>query len=260
MRNNYILVISMMLICFKICAQQKRVLISGQISSDSIALENIHIINKTSKKATISDKNGVFRIRVKEHDELLISAIQFKNQVIEINKLNISTLKILISLKKEINSLDEVTVRKPKNIAKNLGLPNAGKKPLTKLENRLNAHTKASLPLAILMTLLGNAGGIDDMYYIISGERKKDRKLAKLLERDKLEAFQKKQLEHIRLRLTDNFFIQSLKIPAEKIDNFIIHCDAQDVFYLYSKNRTLEVIDIFIKESEPYLQQLSNAK
>ncbi len=256
MKSNLVFYFLVVLVCLNVSAQQKRVRISGQISNDSIALENIHVINRTSKKATTSDKNGIFRIAVKENDELFISSIQFKNELIIINDLNISTLTVNILLKKEINSLDEVTLEKRQNIAKDLGLPNAGKKPLTKLESRLNAHTKASLPVAILLTLIGGAGGIDNLYYIMSGNRKKDRKLTNLLQRDKIEAFEQQQLQNIRSHLTDMFFTKTLKIPVKEIDNFILHCDSQDVLYLFGKNRKLEVIDILIKESEPFLKKL----
>ncbi len=259
MRTSFIL-FCVILICFKVSAQDERLIINGKVSSDSTALENIHIINKTSRKATISDKNGVFQIPVKENDILLISSIQFKNELITINNMNVSTLTLFVKLKLKINSLDEVSVIKPENIAKGLGLPNAGKEPLNKLESRLNYHTKASLPLAILFTLLGNAGGIDDMYYIISGNRKKDRKLTALLEKDKFETFQQQQLQNIRIRLKDVFFTETLKIPIKEIDNFIKYCDTQDVFYLFSKNRTLEVIDIFVKESKPYLKITEDEK
>ena len=255
MRTNFILLFTT-LACLKISAQDQRVMIDGQISNDSIPLENIHIINKNSRKATISDKDGMFRIPVKENDELLISSIQFKNKVIIVNNFNIKRLNIKIILEKEIKSLDEVTLEKRRNIAGDLGLPNADKKPLTKLESRLNAHTKASLPVAVLLTLIGGAGGIDNLYYIISGNRKKDRKLTALLENDKFESFQQQQLQNIRIRLKDVFFIETLKMPKEEIDSFIKYCDTQDIFYLFSKNRTLEVIDILIKESKPYLKSL----
>jgi len=253
-----ILLLFIFLVHLTIAGQTERRVISGKVTSDSLAVESIHIINKTSRKATISDRNGIFQIPVRVNDILLISSVEFKNQEIKVNELNINTLKIIIKLEKEITSLDEVIVRKPKNIATELGLPNAGKKPLTKLESRLNYHTKASVPIAILTTLIGKAGGLEDLYYIFSGNRKKDRKLSKLLEQDKLDAFQQQQLENIRVRLTDAFFVETLKIPKEEIDTFITYCDAQDIFYLLSKDKTLEVIDIFVKESQGYLEQQQN--
>ncbi len=260
MKSNLALGILLTFFCFKMSAQLKRVEISGKISGDSIALENIHIINKTSKKATTSNSNGNFRISVKENDELLISSIKYKNKVIHINNMHIKSLNILITLEKEIYSLDEVTIEKRRNIAGDLGLPNANKKPLTNLENRLNAHSKASLPLTILYSFIGGAGGIDNLYYIISGDRKKDRKLASLLQRDKIEAIEKQERQNIRIRLTDNFFTKTLKIPLKEIDNFIQFCDDKNIDYLLSKNRTLEVIDIFIKESPHFLKILKEKK
>lgn len=261
MRNNFIFFIVMTLICLEVSSQQKRVVITGQISSDSIALGNIHIINKTSKKATISDVNGSFRIFVKEHDELLISGIQFNDEVITINKLNINTLKLFISLKKKINSLDEVTIIKQNSTAENLGLPNAGKKPLNKLESKLNYHTKSSIARVFLGILLNEKGSINDIYYITSGKRKKDRRLKNLRDKDRLILYQLEQIQAIKKHFKEAFFTKTLKLPTKEIDYFIKFCDSKNnVIYLFSKKQNLDIIDIFIQQSETYLKELKDEK
>jgi len=259
-KNRLILFVSAIFVCFKVSSQQKRVIITGQISSDSIALENIHIINKTSKKATISNKKGVFKIAVKENDELFISSLQFKDKLIVIKKLNINTLSISFVLSKSVNTLDEVTIKKRKSTAENLNLPNADKKPLNKIERSLNAHTKSSLPIAAIAALLNKRGGINDMIYIVSGKRRKDRKLNELRERD---AFEKNQLlksQKIRAHLKDPFFTQTLKIPSKNIDAFIMYCISKGAADKYFDGNEIEAIDMIIALSEVYLKELKNEK
>lgn len=252
------LLLVVILLAFKSYAQNKRIIIQGLIASDSSAVENIHIINSTTKKATISDFKGRFRISVKENDTITFSAVQFENKVINITKNHIKNLSIFVSIKSAVNELSEVLIEKSENIAGSLGLPNADKKPLNKLENRLNYHTKASLPLAILAVLLNKRGTISDMYYIISGKRKKDRKLTKLLEDDEYNLYTQQEIQKIRVHFKDVFFTETLKIPKQEIDYFIKYCTTKNIIYLFNKNRTLEVIDVFIKESKPFLKKLEN--
>ena len=58
---------------------------------------------------------------------------------------------IIINFKLKINNLNEVIVKKSANMAKALSLPNADKKPLTKIENKLNYHNKPSVPILLLL-------------------------------------------------------------------------------------------------------------
>ena len=253
------LLLVIILLAFKSYAQEKSVTIVGNIISDSTSVESIHIINKTTKKATTSDFKGRFRMPVKVNDTLLFSAIQFENKIIIINKVHIKNLSIIVSIKSAVNQLSEVKIQKSKNIAGSLGLPNADKKPLNKLESRLNYHSKASMARVLLGILLSEKGNINDIYYITSGKRKKDRRLTKLIETDEFNLYQSQQIQEIRKHYKDVFFTETLKLPKEEIDFFIKYCDTkEDVIYLFSKNRDLEVVDIFIKESKPYLKLVEN--
>ena len=143
-------------------------------------------------------------------------------------------------------------------MAKVLGLPNAGKKPLTKIESRLNYHTKASLPIAILAALLNKSGGINDIFYIASGNRKKDRKLQKLIDIDKISIQTEKDIQQIRIHFKNKFFNERLKIPIDEIDSFIRYCLKNDIINLFYKEMYVEIIDIFIAESKNYLIKTGN--
>tara|TARA_R110002073_G_scaffold72537_1_gene177555 strand:+ start:573343 stop:574122 length:780 start_codon:yes stop_codon:yes gene_type:complete len=255
-----LLVLSFFIIALNLFSQENRKQIFGVILTDSIAVENAYIINKTSTKATVSNHLGAFQIPVKENDILLISSVQFESQRILINKTHLETLELTIYLQPYIRQLEEVVLKKTSNMAMELGLPNADKKPLTRLEGRLNYYSKASLPLVILGTLLGQQGGIENLYYIISGDRKDDRKLKALIENDRLNELKQQTIQDIRIHFKDDFFTGTLQIPKEHIDLFIASCEPKNIIHLFNKNKTLEVTDILIKESTVYLKALKNEK
>jgi len=238
--------------------QGQRISLNGNIKSNSNDLENIHVININSNKGTVTTSKGEFKVSVKENDTLSFSGIQFENKKIIITNLDILSKSLTIYLVSKVNRLDEVVIRKPKNIAVELGLPNAGKKKLTKLEAREVYYSQASVLAVILSTLLNKKGNIEDLYHIISGNRKRDRKLKALIEADKLAAYNQNAIKKIRLYFKDIFFTETLKIPRDKIDYFIESCLSKNIIDLYIKERNLEVMDIFIRESKTYLKELKN--
>jgi len=230
-------------------SQNDREIMYGVITNDSIFIENVHIINKTTNKGTLSNENGEFKISVKENDTLIFSSIQYQTKRITINKIHIKKKIIKINLIQNTNELQEVVVH---NMAKSLGLPNAHKKPLNKLERNLNYYSQESLPIVIIATLLGQQGGIDDIYNIISGNRKRDRKLKYLLDTDKKNEITQEYILSIRDHFQDDFFINTLKISEKNINIFLNHCLSKDIIFLFQQKRDLDLVDIFLTESKTF--------
>ncbi len=232
-------------------AQEEGVIINGIITSDSHALENIHIINLNSKKGTISNTEGKFQITVKLNDYISFSSVQFFDKELQITRKHIENKTISLNLIPKNNELDEVVLQ---NMAKSLGLPNADVIPLNKLDRTLEMHSKKSVPIAILQTLLFKPGGIDDLYYIFSGNRKSDRKLKELLDNEKQLEIDLENIELIRNHFKDDFFINTLKIPKEDIDYLLKYCLPKRIVFLFERKRYLEIMDILIQNKDNYLQ------
>ncbi len=239
-------------------AQDNRVLISGEIKNDSVPIENVHIINKNSRKGVITNRLGQFKISVTDKDTLMISDIQYQNKIIVVNHDNLLNKFIEINLLELTNELDEVIVQQFDDMSEELSLPNAGKKPLNKLERNLNHYSQKSTPIVILEALLFKSGGIDDIYNIVSGNRKNDRKLNGLIQDDALNASKGEYVKTMREHFQDDFFINSVKIEEEHIDSYIYYCLAQDIGNLYDKGRLIEVIDVLLKSKDQYFQSLES--
>jgi hypothetical protein len=231
--------------------QTKRVTIHGTILSDSISLENIHVINKNSQKGTITNKYGEFKIPAKENDTLIFSAIQFeyKEHIVSTKELNLK--KIVLKLAPKINSLEEVIVNNHdlsgflKNDLENtklknqvdeysLNLPNVGKAPVTEVDfinRKINYYSKG--------------GSLDKLYGWVSGKKKELKKL-RSLEADSL------ILLKIRELVTDKYLTETLNIKKEDIHAFIEYCKSKEIIKLFQQNRKNEVIDIITEESKTF--------
>ncbi|MDY7394007.1 carboxypeptidase-like regulatory domain-containing protein [Aureibaculum sp. 2210JD6-5] len=245
---------------FSLSAQEARTLISGTIKSNEPDLKDVHVINITSKKGSVTNTNGQFSIWAKNNDTLVFRGLQFESKKIVVKKTDIDNKSIEVELNTRTNMLKEVNIKKPENMAMALNLPNAGKKPLKGVDRKLAYYSQESTVAVILGPLLGKKGGIEDLYNIISGNRKKHRKLKKLIEADKLLEHNKKVLLEIRKHFKDDFFIYTLKIPSKKIDSFIDYCQPKNIVNLFDKKSYLEIIDVFVKESKPFLKDMKDEK
>ena len=235
----------------KIYSQTERIVVFGKIKSDSISLENIHVINKNSQKGTITNNYGEFKIPVKVNDTLIFSSIQFelKQHIVSMKELKSETM--LIKLAAKINSLDEIVVKNHelsgflKNDLKNtklknqvdefsLNLPNAGKAPVTEvdfLNRKINYYTKG--------------GSLNKLYGWVSGESKQLKKLRSLETDSAL-------LSKIREMVTDKYLTEILNIQNEDIPAFIEFCKSKELIKLFQQNKKDQLIDILIIESKKF--------
>jgi hypothetical protein len=137
-------------------------------------------------------------------------------------------------------------------MARALNLPNADKEPLNKIDRKLNFYSQQPTSVLILATMLGQAGGIDDLYNIISGNRKRDRKLKSLYEADRLNAVYDSALSEIREHFSDKFFTDTLKIGKENISEFLWQSEPEKIIMLFKEDRYLEITDIFVIRSKNF--------
>ncbi len=254
-------------------AQEKRVIISGRIISDAKSKDNIHILNISSRKGTISNSQGKFVIPAKENDSLVISGIQFyKKEILITNKI-IADRKIHIELFQKINELDEVEIRTlilsgnlitdAKNVKDSISKVNPMALDFSMIDFSkpvINEVDRTKPPDATNLTnpnipVGGNVLGLlsfvlDPLMSEISkiGQRKRRLNNEKYL-------YEKKTIEtpnNIVDELGESFFIETLKIPRANIDAFLEHCKSKRITDLYIKGRKIEVIDILIEESKNY--------
>ena len=218
-------------------AQDDRINLRGIVFNDSLAIDNVNIVNKTTNKGTVSDRAGKFQISVKENDILQFSNIQYHTKKIKINKTHIQKKVIEIYLTQKTNELQEVIVH---NMAKSLGLPNADKESLKPTERKINYYDKG--------------GMITQLYGLISGDKKKLKILQKHLDEDGKILNDKIDVQMIRNQLNDDFFINTLHISKENIDGLIYFCLPYGIVFAFENDRDLEVMNILIQHKEAYLK------
>ena len=132
--------------------------LEGKVTNVNKGIADVHVMNTSANRATITDAEGLFSISAKLNDTILFSAVQYKRMTLVVSRAMLESRSIIVPMEEFINELDEVVVR-PYNlsgdlsrdmnslnsekvyVASTLGLPNAYVKPITQAERKLNEAT-----------------------------------------------------------------------------------------------------------------------
>ena len=195
-------------------------LLHGKIMVESGNVGGVTIINLVNEKTAISDRNGEFFILAKAEDLLVFSSVnlEYYRRIIDDEDLKPEILTIKMTAK--ITELEEVIVNKhPEINAVSLGISPKGIKQYTPAERRL--YTASSTP-------------IDALLNIMSGRTEM---LKKELEVEKKERL----LAYIGALFDDEYYGETLKIPANYIKGFQYYCVEEEEFAksLRSKNKAM---------------------
>lgn len=160
--------IFVVLLCFSVNALRgQEIVLKGKVVS-SEDVENIHVINKTSKRFTITDESGAFQIPVKRLDTIVFSSLQHQEKEIVVYDNMYHEAYVEIPLVATTYALDEVVVGKilTGNIiedigqvegepitAKKLGIPSY-QGPLMSLNQRRLYTAQSGGPLGMLINAI----------------------------------------------------------------------------------------------------------
>ena len=228
------------------------VTITGEvIGADDI--ENIHVINKTSKTFTITNSTGHFQISGKLNDTLVFSSIQYTGLEVVLDATVILNKTISVNLEEHVNTLDEVVVGKvlsgnllldigsnditPDINFYDVGIPGYTGTRKTQSEQRLQEASGGGL-LAI-----------NPIINAISGRTKMLKAHVELERNDLL-------ITNIRQRLSEEFFLSNALEEGKRMD-FWYFCSEDPTFIARCKEKS--DIEILAFLNERYLQYIDNS-
>lgn len=244
------LIIIFLLLSIPYLHGQERVAIKGEIVADSIVAP-IHIINITSEKGGVSNASGKFEMEVTVGDTLLFSSVEFQKKEIAITPTILAQEFFEVKLLPELNELDEVRLhqllgslsRDIEDIEtydpRIIDFALSDKKPLIVEERKLFALSDPNDP-------------VGQIYGAISGEKKRLRKAIKSHELRTLVLETKKLFP-------DEFYIETLKIEAARIIDFVYFCSRKKLFkQLVDNKENLELMRFFKEMASEYDAFLKN--
>lgn len=223
MAKTLLLIPLILFYCFNLVANaQERKPIHVSVQSDNELINSVQIINITSREEATKNNLEFSTIAVKLKDTLYISAPKFIAQRIIINKEQLDSESLQITLNPSFIQLDEVNINKNTQInAVNLGIIKSNRKTPTPAERAL--QTAGEFKPIHLLGLIGGSVKIDPIINAISGRTDKLRKLVLL---------EKKELNLIFLEdYLENYITNTIKYPKENI---------KQLFYLAVEDPALQ--------------------
>ncbi len=231
--------------------------INGKIMNFDYPISDVHIYNISSKQGTSSDANGEFRITVKLKDTLSISHIEYTNRKLIVTNKMLSQSYSIFYLEIMTNYLETVEIKNhtlsgllftdTKSISKDSILKAShfieemiriSKLPSknTELFNRDASYVNDTDPIS----MNGFGGSVGIPFRDKANELRRELRLKKNIPAQIISDFGK------------NYFIKNLKIPEDKIFNFLTYCDYRNIFDLYNNNEIIKVLHILTIESRSF--------
>jgi hypothetical protein len=257
-KNNWLL-ISALLTCSLLSGQSYlNTLLEGQVLFEGRGVPDVHIMNTSAGRATISDEDGRFSLTVTLGDTLLFSAVQYQRKRLEITVSILESRFVFVNLEEFVNQLDEVVVR-PFNLsgdlvrdmqgmevgpvvtAQTLGLPNANVKPMMQSERLLKEASLGPFQIGMITAIPFNP-----LINLISGRTKM---LKKRVARDRKYML----TEEVRRFYPDSIFVNRLGIPEDRIDDFMYYCEVDERFdSIVSTDDHIAILNLLLLKSKAY--------
>jgi hypothetical protein len=226
---------------------QERIAVAGRIQSDSIYLEDIHILNLSTKDGTISNAYGEFQILVALNDTLIFSGVQYHSLGIVVGKSVLETKVMNVRLLQKIQELDEIELKghdldgffyiDTKRLKDSLSLVSDEAVDFSNQGYDDPSSGNYVVPSANILGLLTKIG---------AKQRKENQK------EENYKSALKAAPDKIRSDLGDEFFAKYIGISETQIRQFIVFCQFKNVLDLYVEGRMMEVIDVMLKEKAAY--------
>jgi hypothetical protein len=226
--------------------------INGVLTAANSEVSGIHIINKTSRLATITNQGGYFSIRAKLRDTLLVSGVGFRTKQLVVDSDIYNNFSITIDLETDVFALNEVVVM-PYNLTGELDLDMEAMKVEDQIsEFTLNLPNAHVTPLRKSQRLLHEAttgGGIVPLNPILNGISGRTKKLKKIVALD----LRNQRTLKVRYYYPDSLFVNNLKIEKDKILDFMYYCETDPEFNYFAELKDkFKLWELMIEKSKQY--------
>lgn len=234
---------------FSYSQDDDRILLRGKVLYRNSNVPNENVINTTSERATITNDNGEFAIRVKKDDELVFTSVNYQIELIKITEAIIANNRLVVEVNEKVTELDEVVVS-PENQEKFLEMQNEDFKEF-EYETDQSSEIVNIAGDQKYRGLQDGVNFVNIFKALFQSDKNKGQETKTAL----------KVSEVLRQVYDDEFFVVDLQLPQDQIDAFLIFCDTHlPAQSLLQKDNEFELIDFLVSQSQIYLSQLDAEK
>ncbi len=273
--NKLLVVVFLSFLNLAFSQDKEREVLRGRIVSDSLTIENITVLNLSTKIGAVSDFDGGFSINARANDTLIFQGLAYVSQKYIVTESDFLIDEFKIKLDVKVTELDEVIVT-PNSLTgiletdtkkiKVYGL-DMSKIDVSKLQPEDIRNSKPFHPDA--NSNLSSLRGIDfiAIFKMFTSQKKKEEKRLKRLEQYEKEKWRTKVLEksfyeHLMQRYSHNFFVSNLKIKNEDIVSFVAFAEPSydELSRLLKKENELNLVEYLINKAKEFNRNKSLKK
>ncbi len=224
----------------------------GKVQSTT-GVENIHVINKTAQKFTITNADGAFQISATLNDTLIFTSIQHKLMSVLVDDAIIQNKTLVVTLEEQVNELDQVVVGKIltgnmlSDVVNVEGEPLTSKKAgILSYQGPLKTQSERKLNEA---TTGGGIVPLNPIINAITGRTKKLKNQIKLEEKDDL-------MYSIKDELSVDLFTEN-PLEDQYVMEYFYFVSEQPDFLERCKNKSsIEILNYLILKLKVFKQNL----
>jgi hypothetical protein len=230
---------------------QDRKLLRGKVIYRDVNVENENVINVTTERGVITNKNGEYAINVKLGDELVFTSVNYQIRRVLITQEILDNNRLVIDVDEKVTELEEVVVT-PENQAAFIKVKNEEFKEHTYEIDR----TTEVENIALSQTERGLQNGLNFVSLF-----KAVKKGLKGNDGEKEVVKQMKLSEVLRTVYDDEFFTKDLQLPKDRIEQFLYYCDLNITERsLLRKDHEFQLIEILVNKSKEFRKTLDDKK
>lgn len=255
---RFLFMFILLIVCLTSFVQAQEKYINGRIILDieDDFGEGIYITNTRTDLTTVTDATGSFKIKVQANDVLLIRSINYENRKFTITESLMKRDLITIHLNLQAIVLDEAIITQ-----KLTGFLDKDAKYSAKMDNidKLYQEMGVNKDAVAMRDTTDFQFGKDISLLHLNVEKVIDSFTGDLRRRKNLHAFEGRQnkINAIKNYFGVNYFIEDLKIPEEKINDFILYAYGNStISQMYDDKNYLSIMIELHKLAPQYLSRL----
>lgn len=244
------LLLALFLLVHQFSFSQTEKLLKGVVSSDNFLLQNVDVINKTSRKSTKTNDKGEFLIAVTANDSLLFYSKDFNLKRLKVSPKQIELNNLQIEMLKKAEELDEVIVAKKQNLKLS--------KDKKYEQNKLDQYSTEKFDNREGYQAMRNGTFVNGLNFVTIGK-----KLLDLFSKEKEPEKEAPEIEFAVLAKNtcdQKFYLETLKLKPEEVDLFLQFCDTDPKSKTLIENHNVLSMMDFLATKNTEFKNLATSK
>jgi hypothetical protein len=238
------LLLAIFLLVHQFSFSQTEKLLKGVVSSDNFLLQNVDVINKTSRKSTKTNNKGEFLIAVTANDSLLFYSNDFNLKRLKVSPKQIELNNLQVVMFKKAEELDEVIVAKKQNLKLS--------KDKKYEQNKLDQYRTEKFDNTEGHQAMREGTFVNGLNFVTIGK-----KLLDLFSKEKeLEKEALPEIEFATLAKNtcdQKFYLETLKLKPDEVDLFLQFCEADPKSKKMIENHNIiSIMDFLTTKNEEF--------